>query len=635
MGEFGGPESPNGYHILPVAFQNWHAHGMIPYWGISYAHPMLTDASAEAKKYGADTQDINLLTQSNVRISAPGMPEDDAEPIHLDLTKFRTYDTDTKSEIEKESELKKVVEAALECIRLTAHKNGDERPIVKIVGKPDDEAKWEEWEKRFNQHDLSKPFGNAYVPVRPVAPEVTRIENMIASLPEHLTYENRHAILEAAKAYDDLSEAQQPLVTNHAKLKAALSANIFDYYLVKEIVPVLTHVASETQTGLPNDFLAEPLAVLLTDKATGEPLIDMPVTFSVAKGGGMLTREPFPKAGRHDSFEVLTNKEGKARMYYRQADGVGTASQVEVQAGTQASVVYSTTTVADNGRTLPVWWKWQHFKRLDVDPDADDDGDGFTNLEEYLAGTNPKDFYDRPGGIAYSPVVHIEKDQVIVWPENKVQLEARVHDPNGGSLKATWSVTGPGEVTFEEKSGIAQTVTFSAPGTYMLRLAVSNAHATTTAMSLVHVVTSSAVAENFPTIETTFPITGGPTVKQGEIFFSVEVIDPLGAEAVKVNTFRDGKLVDTERKKPRDTIQVKLYRNGEHVKTLTEADKFSKYRTTLTETALGAVAYTAVVFVEEDAYASSSVCRIFYPAAAKLPPPNHELRTNRKISDKK
>lgn len=36
-------------------------------------------------------------------------------------------------------------------------------------------------------------------------------------------------------------------------------------------------------------------------------------------------------------------------------------------------------------------WKLRHFGHLDVDPDEDADGDGFTNLQEFLAGTDPLD----------------------------------------------------------------------------------------------------------------------------------------------------------------------------------------------------------------------------------------------------
>jgi hypothetical protein len=36
-------------------------------------------------------------------------------------------------------------------------------------------------------------------------------------------------------------------------------------------------------------------------------------------------------------------------------------------------------------------WELTHFGLTGVDPKADYDGDGMTNLEEYLAGTNPLD----------------------------------------------------------------------------------------------------------------------------------------------------------------------------------------------------------------------------------------------------
>jgi Fibronectin type III domain len=43
---------------------------------------------------------------------------------------------------------------------------------------------------------------------------------------------------------------------------------------------------------------------------------------------------------------------------------------------------------------LPDAWELQYFGAIGVDPNADSDGDGVTNLQEYLYNTDPTDFYD-------------------------------------------------------------------------------------------------------------------------------------------------------------------------------------------------------------------------------------------------
>ncbi len=42
-----------------------------------------------------------------------------------------------------------------------------------------------------------------------------------------------------------------------------------------------------------------------------------------------------------------------------------------------------------DGRGLPDWWQQKYFGRLGIDPNADPDGDGWSNRREYLAGTHP------------------------------------------------------------------------------------------------------------------------------------------------------------------------------------------------------------------------------------------------------
>lgn len=42
-----------------------------------------------------------------------------------------------------------------------------------------------------------------------------------------------------------------------------------------------------------------------------------------------------------------------------------------------------------DGDGLPDWWEIQYFGDLSQDGEGDFDGDGYTNLEEYDAGTDP------------------------------------------------------------------------------------------------------------------------------------------------------------------------------------------------------------------------------------------------------
>ena len=45
---------------------------------------------------------------------------------------------------------------------------------------------------------------------------------------------------------------------------------------------------------------------------------------------------------------------------------------------------------------LPDWWELENFENLSYGPDADPDGDGYSNLEEYLCGSDPNDANSLP-----------------------------------------------------------------------------------------------------------------------------------------------------------------------------------------------------------------------------------------------
>lgn len=44
-----------------------------------------------------------------------------------------------------------------------------------------------------------------------------------------------------------------------------------------------------------------------------------------------------------------------------------------------------------NGSSLPIAWERENFGTTNINPNADPDQDGMSNLQEYLAGTNPND----------------------------------------------------------------------------------------------------------------------------------------------------------------------------------------------------------------------------------------------------
>ena len=61
-------------------------------------------------------------------------------------------------------------------------------------------------------------------------------------------------------------------------------------------------------------------------------------------------------------------------------------------------------TVADtDGNGLPDSWEQLYFGHLGVNPSADADGDGLTNLQEYQAGTSPTDAGNALRILAASP----------------------------------------------------------------------------------------------------------------------------------------------------------------------------------------------------------------------------------------
>jgi hypothetical protein len=92
-----------------------------------------------------------------------------------------------------------------------------------------------------------------------------------------------------------------------------------------------------------------------------------------------------------------------------------------------------------NGNGLPDWWEAKYFGNLDQTADGDFDGDGVSNLEEFLEGTNPAD------PTSYNPRLHIRTahGQVIPSPAQPYytmgQLVQLTAIPDAGQAFLGWS----------------------------------------------------------------------------------------------------------------------------------------------------------------------------------------------------
>jgi hypothetical protein len=99
-----------------------------------------------------------------------------------------------------------------------------------------------------------------------------------------------------------------------------------------------------------------------------------------------------------------------------------------------------------NENGLPDQWEWTHFGRIDVDPQADPDQDGWSNFEEWQNGTDPRDAFNgvRPaivmanGGEWRVPAGAVSQSAVNLtllhpsgepWPDAPVEIRAASGEP--------------------------------------------------------------------------------------------------------------------------------------------------------------------------------------------------------------
>ncbi len=168
-----------------------------------------------------------------------------------------------------------------------------------------------------------------------------------------------------------------------------------DYY--NNAPPLLVILGGDEQQAFAGQFNRDPLDVAVWSPEGDVPLIDAPVDFSVLSGGGALAPSTDGSTPEHPAHVLLTDEEGTARAFYRQPSTAGVVSTIRVTAGL-SQVQFTTTSTSpgadSDGNGLPDPWELHYFGALGVDPHGDADGDGISNLQEYLNGTSPIDYYN-------------------------------------------------------------------------------------------------------------------------------------------------------------------------------------------------------------------------------------------------
>jgi len=157
---------------------------------------------------------------------------------------------------------------------------------------------------------------------------------------------------------------------------------------------VLAIVGGNNQSGLAGQFNPQPFDAAVWNATGTAPLVDVPMLFTVTQGGGALAATNAGSPALFTSGTVRSDADGAARLYYRQPAAAGVTSQVAVSTPTAGPVLFSTQSTSPNsldadGDGLPDAWELQYFGGLAQNAAGDPDGDGVSNLQEYLLGRNP------------------------------------------------------------------------------------------------------------------------------------------------------------------------------------------------------------------------------------------------------
>lgn len=201
------------------------------------------------------------------------------------------------------------------------------------------------------------------------------------------------------------------------------------------------------------------------------------LSLNASDTGGTVTGMRFSNDGTTFSNEVayatscswiLTSGDGIKTVYARFKDSSGNwmsssaTDTIELRLDT-------------DGDGMPDVWETTYGLNPSVnDASGDSDNDGVSNLNEYLAGSNPTSAADN------APVANAGPDQNVA-PQRVVLDGSASYDPNNDSLGYTWTqLSGPVTVLLETSNQKVASFLGIKAGTYTFRLSCSDGHQTST-----------------------------------------------------------------------------------------------------------------------------------------------------------
>jgi hypothetical protein len=117
----------------------------------------------------------------------------------------------------------------------------------------------------------------------------------------------------------------------------------------------------------------------------------------------LFSAQPALNASGVLTFAPALNLRGTTLVTVWLQDNGGTANGGVDTSSSQTFTITVGLAVDTNRNGLPDDWERAYFGNASAVPDEDTDGDGFTNLQEYEAGTNPLDPADAPGITSTEP----------------------------------------------------------------------------------------------------------------------------------------------------------------------------------------------------------------------------------------